>query len=285
LLSTGIAMATNNYNLTILKSESINYEIGPYNSEDKSPTGCDQSLSLTRESLIQKVNNNEDVSNVNVSCITDFSYIFSPDRESASPSIAKLSSVDLTHLYTFNQDISNWDVSNGVNFEGMFKDSASFNKNINKWKVLNGTNFKNMFYGAEDFNQPLNDWNMENAESLEGMFREADTFNQNINSWNVRNVKVFANMFNSAYDYNQPLNDWEVSKATVFFGMFANAKKFNQPLSNWQPLEAKLMAQMFFFAEAFNQDISSWNVDSVISFENFRLFSLLSTENTPVAFR
>ena len=41
----------------------------------------------------------------------------------------------------FNQDISNWDVSNVTNIGGMFCKS-SFNQDISKWNLSNMTNMK-----------------------------------------------------------------------------------------------------------------------------------------------
>ena len=48
----------------------------------------------------------------------------------------------------FNQDISNWDVSNVTNMESMFSGAIAFNQSISSWNVSNVTNFTNMFTGA-----------------------------------------------------------------------------------------------------------------------------------------
>ena len=41
----------------------------------------------------------------------------------------------------FNQDISEWDVSNGNDFGWMFYGSEVFNQDISEWDVSNGTDF------------------------------------------------------------------------------------------------------------------------------------------------
>ncbi|WP_457745164.1 BspA family leucine-rich repeat surface protein [Sulfurimonas sp.] len=68
----------------------------------------------------------------------------------------------------FNDDISNWDVSNVENMDNMFNGSK-FNGDISKWDVSNVVSMKNMFKNSE--------------------------FNGDISKWNVSNVKDFSNMF------------------------------------------------------------------------------------------
>jgi surface protein len=58
---------------------------------------------ITLSELRQKINNNEDVTQVNTGCITDMSKLFYNNS-------------------TFNQDISGWDVSSVVNMSKMFMD-------------------------------------------------------------------------------------------------------------------------------------------------------------------
>ena len=36
---------------------------------------------------------------------------------------------------SFNQDISNWDVSGVTDVQGMFKDATSFNQNLSAWQI------------------------------------------------------------------------------------------------------------------------------------------------------
>ena len=75
-------------------------------------------------------------------------------------------------------DISNWDVSNVTDMEGMFHKATSFNQPLNKWNVSNVEYMVAMFANANSFNQPLNNWNVSKVESMVGMFDEATSFNQ-----------------------------------------------------------------------------------------------------------
>jgi surface protein len=189
---------------------------------------------------------------------------------------------------SFNQDISNWDVSNIKNMGGIFWNAISFNQPIESWNTSSVTNMNRMFQGAisfnqplnnlfvsyvEDmswmfnnavtFNQPLNNWNVSNVESMGGMFTNAISFNQPLNNWNVSNVVGLDEMFYGAEAFNQPLNNWDVSNVVGMGGMFRNAVSFNQPLNNWDVSSVIYMSNMFTGAELFNQALNNWDVSNV----------------------
>jgi len=65
----------------------------------------------------------------------------------------------------FNQDISNWNVSNVVSTEGMFMNSDGFNQDIGTWDVANVSKMDNMFNLADVFNQDLSKWCVSNITS------------------------------------------------------------------------------------------------------------------------
>ena len=75
-----------------------------------------------------------------VSLITDMSHLFQKDG-----------------LKDFNENISNWNVSNVTNMEEMFCHSKAFNQPIDKWDVSNVTDMNSMFYEAKSFKQTLPD--------------------------------------------------------------------------------------------------------------------------------
>ena len=59
-------------------------------------------------------------------------------------------------ISNFNQNISNWNVSNVINMYEMFYES-DFNNNISNWDVSNVINMYNMFNNS-NFNQDVNNW-------------------------------------------------------------------------------------------------------------------------------
>ena len=58
----------------------------------------------------------------------------------------------------FNQDISNWDVSNVINMSAMFAYAESFNQDISGWDTGRVQNFNSMFAFAHSFCQDLSGW-------------------------------------------------------------------------------------------------------------------------------
>ena len=146
---------------------------------------------------------------------------------------------DMSQLFkerkAFNQDISNWDVSNVNSMESMFKDAQSFNQPIGDWDVSNVTRMKFMFSGANSFNQPIGAWDVSNVNNMTSMFMVrymnsgASSFNQDISSWDVSNVTNMANMFYGVPAFNQDISDWDVSSVTNMRDMFLGASAFNKP--------------------------------------------------------
>ena len=80
----------------------------------------------------------------------------------------------------FNQDISNWDVSNVLYMQAMFENS-SFNQDINDWDVGSVVTMVSTFRNS-DFNQPLNNWDVASVKMMSNMF-EGSPFNQDISEW------------------------------------------------------------------------------------------------------
>ena len=53
----------------------------------------------------------------------------------------------------FNQDISNWSVSQVITMMRMFWDATNFNQDLSKWDVSRVTDMKSMFERATSFDQ------------------------------------------------------------------------------------------------------------------------------------
>ena len=101
---------------------------------------------------------------------------------------------------TFNDDISNWDVSNvtasAVNngLFGMFWNASSFNQNIGAWDVSKVVTFRSMFIDASAFNNngsnSIGNWDVSSVgfpNRMDFMFDQTN-FNQDISAWCVENI-------------------------------------------------------------------------------------------------
>jgi len=198
---------------------------------------------ITREKLIEMLENNKNVSDVNTSYITNMSYLFAG-------------------YPNFNQDISNWNVSNVTNMNHMFNNAKKFNQNINNWDISNVNDMGGMFQNAEVFNQPLEKWDVSNVTNMAEMFSGAKAFNQPLESWDISNVRHIWSMFENATSFNQPLEKWNIINIIGTDTMFAGAKSFNQPLNKWDVSNISDMSSMFEMS-GFNQPLESWNISNV----------------------
>tara|TARA_B100001564_G_scaffold30185_1_gene22220 strand:- start:141 stop:1595 length:1455 start_codon:yes stop_codon:yes gene_type:complete len=96
----------------------------------------------------------------------------------------------------------------------MFHDAISFNQNISNWDVSKVTNMEHMFsgdYRSNIFNQDIGNWDVSSVTNMRYMF-EYSYFNQDIGRWNVINVKSMYSMFHRNNIFNQDISNWCVSE-------------------------------------------------------------------------
>ena len=108
--------------------------------------------------------------------------------------------------FTFNQDISNWDVSNVTTMNGMLDGCSSFNQDIGNWDVSNVISMYSMFRYCNSFNQDIGDWDVSNVTNMSSMFDYALNFNQDLTEWcvtqfpnGVYNFATASNLSSSHY--------------------------------------------------------------------------------------
>ena len=56
--------------------------------------------------------------------------------------------------FAFNQDISNWNVSNVTTMRDMFHNSPVFNQDLSSWNVINVSDFSNFNYNTPQWTLP-----------------------------------------------------------------------------------------------------------------------------------
>jgi surface protein len=149
------------------------------------PTG--RKVVYDKKEIQKMLDNNEDITNIILdSSLKDLSYLFG-NRED------------------FNQDLSNWDVSNVTNMRGMFYNAKSFNQDLSGWGVSSVGDMGLMFYKATSFNQDISNWDVSNVTDMRGIFEFATSFNQDLSRWDISSVKYKDYMFkDSGYTFPEP---------------------------------------------------------------------------------
>jgi surface protein len=203
---------------------------------------------------------------------------------------------------SFNEDISNWDVSEVTNMESMFEGASTFNQDISLWNISKVTTMARMFNGADDFNQdiytavvnhdsattpPYAAWNPTACTVMTSMFQGARAFNKDIGNWNINSVTDMESMFEGAIAFNQDISTKGIHKLAIYENnawqsdkINTNDNRFNSTLSTaktgkylaWDTKNIANMKKMFYGAIDFDKDnnswsISNWNTMSVTTIE------------------
>ena len=108
-----------------------------------------------------------DLNYIDISKITNIAYLFNFDD-----------------IKINNIDVSEWDVSNVIHFEGTFFNLENFNCDLSKWDVSEGKHFESMFYNCKSFTgEGLENWNISNAVDIQFMFAYNNSLNFNYEKW------------------------------------------------------------------------------------------------------
>jgi len=81
------------------------------------------------------------------------------------------------YAYSFNMDLSTWDVSSVVDMSYMFYSANSFNGDISTWDVVSVIDMKYMFAYAYQFSSDVSSWTGSAATSAQtNMFSGSTAF-------------------------------------------------------------------------------------------------------------
>ena len=212
-----------------------------------------------------------DGSNLDVSNVTDMSYMFDNDKIS-----------DFTSL-------ANWDVSKVTNMRHMFMTtSISDLTPLAHWDTSKVTDMSSMFASSliSDLT-PLTHWNTSKVTDMSAMFNSNSISDLTpLANWNTSKVTDMSAMFeNNKISNLTPLAHWDVNKVTDMGVMFnRNSIGDLTPLAHWNVSNGTSMARTF----AYNPDIidlrpiANWNVSAVGLFMSDTKLNLTNINNTPL---
>ena len=183
----------------------------PIDSEYKyHPQTKEELIKNIKELLYKKEN---DLNCIDTSAITDMSFLFLN-----------------INVIIDNIDVSNWDVSNVINMEGLFNNCKKFNCDLSKWDVSNVKDMSYMFYNCGNFDCDLSNWDVSNVTNMYTMFEGCSKFKgKGLENWNVSKVESISYMFFDCINFDCNLSNWNVNNVKNMKRMFYNCNLKNTP--------------------------------------------------------
>ena len=183
----------------------------PIDSEYKyHPQTKDELIENIKELLYKKEN---DLNCIDTSAITDMSFLFLN-----------------INVIIDNIDVSNWNVSNVTNMEGLFNNCKKFNCDLNKWDVSNVKDMSYMFYNCGNFDCDLSNWDVSNVTNMYTMFEGCSKFKgKGLENWDVSKVESISYMFFDCINFDCDLSNWNVNNVKNMKRMFYNCNLKNTP--------------------------------------------------------
>lgn len=101
-----------------------------------------------------------------------------------------------------------------TSMHGLFENMKGFNEDISNWNVSNVADMNSMFAGCKVLNCDISGWNVGKVKVMEKMFYRANNFNRDLSNWNVSSVNM-RKMFKNADKMNlYTIESWDLSGVT-----------------------------------------------------------------------
>jgi surface protein len=120
----------------------------------------------------------------------------------------------------YGYPMNTWDVGRVSNFSTMFDGKrnvllkSTFNEDLSNWNVSSAVDMFRMFATLDLYEGlGLEFWDVSNVKTIRGMFHEAYNFEGNIASWQVGNVESFTRTFSECRKFNIDISSWDTSKS------------------------------------------------------------------------
>lgn len=221
-----------------------------------------------------------DFSKINVSKVTDMSYMFFRSNFSS----IDLSSWDtkrlkyVGHLFSGaikpkNIDLSSWDVRGLLGADNMFSSAGTEHINLSGWNSNQLTDTSNMFldtYALQTLN--LDGFNTSNVTNMYGMFATSVVPNLNLSSFDTSKVTNMNSTFRGMQHLNTlNVSNFNTSNVTDFGQMFRGIVVADRTLNvlNFNTSNAVAMPMMFDGTNLIgNLNLSSFNTNKVVDMSN-----------------
>ncbi len=166
---------------------------------------------------------------------------------------------------SFDQELTNWDVSNVTNAAGLFLNCSSF---------TNG--------GVNGLGVGLDTWDVSNVTNATNMMRRAgnNTVDWYLESWNTSNFTSIAACFEGTSG-NPHITTWDVSNVTAMNSLFQANSQFNRDITGWNTANVESFANMFYQNTGFTTyNVDQWSIASLTNAGGMYRFASTSVLNT-----